>query len=163
MVLGSKFWSRSPEEVASDLVGRTLTDFSDSRANIYLIKEVDAYEKPIKGRTEQDQELFAGVSGTIQVFASRRGSIPVINAHEHGKTGLITLRKLLVAENELGPGEIARLLKFNERKGQAMGDVSSLYVGETGMDYSTQGYEVVNSLPKDGPDNRVAYFRLARK
>lgn len=162
MKVDKTFWERNPSVVAKDLVYRPILQFYGTKnVKIHgILTEVDAYNSPI---IEKDDHLFTQEPGKIGIFGSRRGAIPVITAHIKGGKGLITLRELIRGEERFGPTDIAGLLHFDDLSGQVVGKESGLYFGETGIELASEDLKIVNDLPNEGPQNRVAYYRLARK
>jgi hypothetical protein len=161
MTHNAEFWTRNPKKVAKDLVMSGIFDYrSMSYINSGVILEADAWDEAIR---ETDAELFSIAPGSMGAFSSRRGAIPVITSHANGKTGLITLRKIVMGEETLGPKAICERFGFGEVSGSKVGTTESgLYVVQNALPLP-EGYNVVDSVPKGSPENRVAYFKLGRK
>jgi len=139
--LPQEFWERHPKMVARDLVGRIPFTY-ESLSNMTphgILTEVDAY---VEALVDKGSELFGLEPGTIGMFSSRRGAIPIIAAHARGKTGLITFRKLVYGSESIGPREIAEQLDFENRAYSKVGTGSGLYIGETGINFSRAGLRV---------------------
>jgi len=162
MIIMEIDFSRNPSRVAKDLVGKTLVVYKSPTdiEVLGILTDVDAYENPM---VERDQHVFTQKPGIISVFASRRGPIPVITAHSNSGTGLITLRKMVNGAADFGPRGIYDLSGLEMRQGKLIGTESGIYIGETGIDYSKQELVIANSMPSNGPENRVAYWKLKRK
>jgi hypothetical protein len=161
MTLGPEFWARNSKQVARDLVMKPIFDYTGfmdilSRG---ILTEVDAFDGPIR---EKDSHLFSQEPGTLGVFASRRGAIPVITAHANGRTGLVTLRAVVSGEDKYGPTQISDMLGLDQCSGKLVGNESGLYIGESGIDYQKEGIRVVNEIPNGSPENRVAYWKAVR-
>ena len=159
MTFDRDFWSRNPKQVARDLMFSGVFNYS-AASNVYsgILTEVDAWDQAIR---DTDSELFSIAPGSIGVFSSRRGNIPVVTAHADGKTGLITLRKIVAGQEELGPKAICERFGFGQLAGSRVGD-NTLYFSPKAIDYNKQGLTIVDELPKGSPPNRVAYFKAIR-
>ena len=160
MTFDKDFWSRNPKQVARDLMFSGVFNYR-AMSEIYagVLTEVDAWSEPLR---DTDSELFSLAPGSIGVFSSRRGNIPVITAHADGKTGLITLRRIIAGAEELGPKAICEKFGFGQVAGARVGE-NGLYVATRAIDYARQGLAVVDEVPKDSPANRIAYFKAVRE
>jgi hypothetical protein len=161
-IINTDFWTRHPSRVAKDLVGKTVVIYSSLGwiTPAGVLTEVDAYENPSVAR---DEHVFSQKPGTLGVFTSRRGPIPVITAHSSSARGLITLRNLVAGTENYGPKGICELLGMQQRDGKLVGHESGLYIGDSGIDFKEEGLYVADDMPAGGPENRVAYFSLRKK
>ena len=159
MTFDKDFWNRNSKQVARDLMFSGVFNYS-SASNAYsgVLTEVDAWDAAIR---DTDSELFSLAPGSIGVFSSRRGNIPVITAHADGKTGLITLRKIVAGSEDLGPKAICEKFGFGQLAGARVGE-NGLYFTPKAIDYARQGLQIVDEIPKGSPANRIAYFKAVR-
>ncbi|MBI4452598.1 DNA-3-methyladenine glycosylase [Candidatus Woesearchaeota archaeon] len=158
-MIDRKFFERPASQVAKDLQGMIIVDFvspSDIRAG--TIVEAEPYNAPHEGR---GKDVFNQEAGKVDVFASRRGPIPVITAHSGDKSGLVTITEVSYGGNSIYSREIAGTFRFDEKKGLFVGDESGLYIGPSPVNYGKFGVVARVTHPTGGAPNRLNVVKLS--
>src|SRR5262245_41928768 len=116
-VLGSKFFDRSAEEVAHELIGCRVNWRSGDKSDSRIITETEAYVGPddlashaARGRTERNAAMF-GAPGTFYVYFVY-GMHWMLNVVT-GPVGYPAAVLIRGIEGIVGPGRVTKALRIN--------------------------------------------------
>ena len=116
-LLDDRFFDRSAEEVAHDLIGCRLNWRSDDKSDSRIITETEAYTGPddlashaARGRTKRNEVMF-GPSGTFYVYFVY-GMHWMLNVVT-GPVGYPAAVLIRGIEGIVGPGRLTKTLRIN--------------------------------------------------
>lgn len=119
MILPQRFYSRRPDEVARELLGKRIVRVVGESEISGFIVETEAYFGPedpaSRARKGGDlARVMMGDVGIALVYGIHRQWLLNVVAHEEGEAGAVLIRSALSSELISGPGRVTRFLMIDK-------------------------------------------------